>query len=177
MKREKADLMRGDAALVAMPLATLLPRGLCFLVAWIALMGFGPEDLPVGITAAAAATWASAALWPPEGRLSPSGIARFLMRFLMQSVNAGIDVARRACARRVDLKPGFVTCRSAVPAGMARDASCAVMSLQPGKLPVAVAADGTLLVHCLDLREPVAEQLAADEAAFCDVLARGGRDG
>lgn len=169
--------MRGDAAEAAMPLATLLPRGLGFLVAWIALMGPGLTDLPVGMAAAAAGTWASTRLWPAGARLSPAGIARFLRRFLMQSVSAGIDVARRACARQVDLKPGLVTCRSAIPAGMARDASCAVMSLQPGKLPVAVAADGTLLVHCLDLREPVVEQLAADEAAFCDLLGGGGRDG
>lgn len=168
--------MRGDAAEAAMPLATLLPRGLGFLIVWVALMGPALADLPVGIAAAAAGTWASTRLWP-AGRLSLAGLARFLMRFLPQSVSAGIDVARRACARRIDLKPGFVTCRSAVPAGMARDASCAVMSLQPGKLSVAVAADGTLLVHCLDLREPVAEQLAADEAAFCGVLDRGGRDG
>jgi multicomponent Na+:H+ antiporter subunit E len=51
------------------------------------------------------------------------------------------------------------------------------MSLQPGKLPVAVSADGTLLIHCLDLREPIAEQAAADELAFCRILGTERRDG
>jgi multicomponent Na+:H+ antiporter subunit E len=86
-------------------------------------------------------------------------------------------VARRAFARDPGLRPGFVTCRSTIPAGLARDTACAVMSLQPGKLPVAVDEDGTLHIHCLDLGEPVAAQVAADEAAFRRILGREASDG
>lgn len=159
------------------PRHVLLTRGAGFLVLWLLLMGPALKDLPVGIVAAAAAAWTSAFLWPARGGLSLPGTLRFLIRFLPQSAAAGFDVARRAFAPHPPLQPGFVTYRSSLPAGMARNACCAVMSLQPGKLPVAAEADGTLLIHCLDLSEPVVEQLAADEAAFCDTLQGGGRHG
>ncbi|GAU81777.1 hypothetical protein BIWAKO_01678 [Bosea sp. BIWAKO-01] len=159
------------------PLLARLTRGLGFLALWLILMGPALKDLPIGLIAAAAATWTSTALWPEGGNLSASGLMRFLIRFVPQSAVAGVDVARRAFAPQPALSPGFVTYRTALPPGMARSASCAVMSLQPGKLPVAVDADGTLHIHCLDLREPVAEQIAADEAAFCGTLQNGGDHG
>lgn len=163
-------MMRAAAA-DDLPLSALLGRGIGLLLLWVALMGPGLEDLPVGLVASAAGVWASTALWPAGGRVSTVGLARFVIRFLPQSVVAGVDVARRAFARQPDLQPGFATCRSTIPSGLARDSACAVMSLQPGKLPVAAEVDGTLLIHCLDLREAVAEQVAADEAAFRQILA------
>ncbi|MGO4388646.1 Na+/H+ antiporter subunit E [Microvirga sp. 2YAF29] len=137
---------------------------------WMILMGPALIDLPAGIAAAAAGTWASTLLWPADSKISVPGLARFLIRFLPQSVVAGVDIARRVFTPRPTLHPGFVVYHSSLPAGMARDAACAVMSLQPGKLPIATEADGTLHFHCLDLREPVEEQIAADEAAFCEAL-------
>ncbi|MCO5091055.1 Na+/H+ antiporter subunit E [Bosea sp. (in: a-proteobacteria)] len=169
--------MDGAAAADDVRLPALAIRGLCLLGLWVILIGPAPADLPVGLAASAAGVWASARLWPAGGRLSPLGLLRFLLRFLPQSVVAGLDVARRAFAREPNLRPGFARCRSAIPAGLARDTACAVMSLQPGKLPVAVDEDGTLLIHCLDLGEPVAEQVAADEAAFRQILAAEARDG
>lgn len=144
---------------------------------WLTLMGTALKDLPIGLVAAAAATWTSTALWPASGKLSAPGLVRFLIRFIPQSAVAGVDIARRAFARQPALSPGFVTYRTSLPPGMARSASCAVMSLQPGKLPVAVEADGTLHIHCLDLREPVSAQIAADEAAFCGTLRNGADHG
>ncbi|MDR6831043.1 multicomponent Na+:H+ antiporter subunit E [Bosea sp. BE271] len=175
--RRQAEAMNGAAVADDRRFSALLVRALCLLALWVILMGPGLKDLPVGIAASAAGVWASTALWPPGGRLSLGGLIRFLLRFLPQSVVAGVDVARRASARDPDLRPGFATCRSIVPDGVARDSACAVMSLQPGKLPVSVAADGMLLIHCLDLREPIAEQVAADEIAFCRVLREERRDG
>ena len=169
--------MDGAAAADDRRFPVLLVRGLCLLALWAILMGPALKDLPVGIAASAAGVWASTTLWPVGGSLSLGGLIRFLLRFLPQSVVAGADVARRAFARDPDLRPGFATCRSIVPAGLSRDSACAVMSLQPGKLPVAVAADGTLLIHCLDLREPIAEQVAADEVAFCRIFRVEQRDG
>lgn len=159
------------------PPFTLLTRGAGFLAVWLILMGTALQDLPIGIAAAAAATFTSTLLWPENEKLSAAGVLRFLFRFIPQSVVAGVDIARRAFARQPALSPGFVTYRTSLPPGMARSASCAVMSLQPGKLPVAADADGTLYIHCLDLREPVREQIAADEAAFCGTLQNGGDRG
>ncbi|CAH1672023.1 MULTISPECIES: Na+/H+ antiporter subunit E [unclassified Chelatococcus] len=158
-------------------LPRLFRRGIGFLALWMVLIGPALKDLPVGLVAAAAATWASTALWPPGGALSSRGIMSFLLRFLPQSASAGIDVAWRAVTTPPELSPGLVTYRTSLPAGMARDASRTVMSLQPGKLPIASDGDGALLIHCLDLREPVQQQLAADEAAFRRVLLHGGDHG
>jgi multicomponent Na+:H+ antiporter subunit E len=169
--------MNGAAAADNVRLPALLIRGLCLLGLWIVLIGPAPAHLPVGFVASTAGVWASTALWPAGGKLSIAGLIRFLFRFLPQSAVAGFDVARRACASKPDLQPGFATCRSTIPDGLARDTACAVMSLQPGKLPVAVDGHGALLIHCLDLREAVAEQVAADEAAFRRILGREGRDG
>ena len=159
------------------PLLAILTRGLGFLALWVILIGAALNDLAIGLIAAAAATWTSTALWPEGGKLSAPGLVRFFIRFVPQSAVAGVDVARRAFAPQPALSPGFVTYRTSLPPGMARSASCAVMSLQPGKLPVAADADGTLHIHCLDLREPVVEQIAADEAAFCGTLQNGDNHG
>jgi multicomponent Na+:H+ antiporter subunit E len=154
-------------------LFALLVRAAGFLVLWIVLMGPSLKDLPLGMVAAAAATWASTALWPSDSDVSVVGVGRFVLRFLPLSVAAGVDVARHAFKPSLDLEPGFATHRTALPPGMARGGLCALMSLQPGKLPVAVAGDGTIEVHCLDSRQAAAEPMAADEAAFTGML-RGG---
>lgn len=160
-----------------LPPRALLLRGAGFLAFWAILMGFAPVDLAVGIAAAAVASRVSALLWPPGGGVSLLALPRFLARFLAQSVIAGVDVARRTFTGRPPLRPGFVTCRSLLPGGMARETSCALMGLQPGKLPVEVDADGSLRFHCLDLGQPVAAQIAADEAAFRRLLRGSGGDG
>ena len=169
--------MKGASGADHLLLSSLLVRALGLLLLWIILIGPAPQDLLVGLIASAAGVWASTLLWPPGGRLSWIGLVRFLLRFLPQSVAAGLDVARRAFARVPDLHPGMASCRSTIPGGLARDSACAVMSLQPGKLPVAADPDGTLHIHCLDLREPVAAQVAADEAAFRRTLKPERRDG
>lgn len=79
-----------------------------FLGLWLILFGADPAGLPVGIAAAIAATWTSLHLLPPGGsRSSPKAVARLALRFLYQSVVAGIDVALRALDPRLPLRPGF----------------------------------------------------------------------
>ena len=156
--------------------APVLARGAGFLALWLVLIGLDPKDLLAGVLAAAAACWASFALWPRGGAISVLGLVAFLLRFLPQSLLAGVDVARHAFAFRIGLRPGFATYDSAMLRGDRLRAFCAVMSLQPGKLPVSAGDDGEILVHCLDEREPVADQIAADETAFLRVL-RGGPSG
>ena len=46
------------------------------------------------------------------------------------------------------------------------------MSLMPGTLPSGPTEDGGIAIHCLDMAQPVAEQLAAEETLF--VRAFGG---
>ncbi len=152
------------------PSAALI-RATGFLVLWLVLAGFSPGDLPAAVVAVAGATWTSLRLLPPGGsRLSPLGIARLALRFPRQSLTAGIDVARRAFDPRLPLRPGFVTVSPRLPPGTQRDAFCAFASLLPGTLPVDANDDGTLLIHCLDIGQPVAAQMAADEDVFARAL-------
>ena len=149
-----------------------LTRGVAFLVLWIVLIGLDPVDLAVGVFAAAAATWTSLRLLPPEaGRVRFAVLVALLPRFLWQSVVAGVDVARRAFDPRLPLKTGFVVYRTRYPRGPARNAFASLTSLLPGTVPAEDDAQG-LHYHCLDVGQPVAEQLAAEEEAVSRVLPR-----
>lgn len=153
-------------------------RGTGLLVFWVLLSGGGPADLPVGIIAAAAAAWASLRLLPPAGgRLRPVALARLALRFPVQSLIAGADVARRAFDPRLPLHPGLVHYPTRLPEGPARHAFASLMSLLPGSLPAGADATGGMLVHCLDTRQPVAAQLAAEEVRFVRVIGGSGSDG
>ncbi len=154
--------------------SALPARTVVFLMLWLVVMGPAPKDLPIGLLAALASAWSSLYLWPPGPPISLFGAIRFVGRFLWQSVVAGVGVAYLAFFRAGNLSPGLATYRPSVPAGMARRAFCAVMSLQPGKLPVGVADDGALLIHCLDGTESAAEEIAADERACLAMIAPAG---
>ena len=139
-------------------------RATGFLVLWLVLAGFNPGDLPAAVVAVAGATWTSLRLLPPGG-IAPVAAGHRQARAALPApvADAGIDVARRALDPRLPLRPGFVTVSPRLPPGTQRDAFCAFASLLPGTLPVDTNDDGTLLVHCLDVGQPVAAQMAADE--------------
>ena len=168
-KHTKHTMSGPTASVSRLPAA--FARGTGFLMLWLVLAGFNPGDLPAAVVAVAGATWTSLRLLPPgEWRLSPLGIARLALRFPGQSLTAGIDVARRALDPRLPLRPGFVTVSPRLSPGTQRDAFCAFASLLPGTLPVDTNDDGTLVVHCLDVGQPVAAQMAADEDLFARAL-------
>lgn len=146
-------------------------RVLGFLVLWVVVTGGNPTDLVAGAVAALAASWASLHLLRPgTSRVRPAALARFVQRFLRQSVVAGIDVARRALDPRLPLNPGFVAYPARLPPGLGRNMFTALMSLLPGTVPTGSAGKGGLLIHCLDVGQPVAAQLAEEEALFAKVV-------
>ena len=152
-------------------------RAASFFGFWLILFGPNPVDLLVGALAAIVATWTSLHLLPPrQWSLRPVALSRLLFRFFPQSVAAGIDVAWRALDPRMPLRPGFIVYQSRLPAGPARSAFCTMMSLLPGTLPSGTDDDSGLVIHCLDIGQPVVEQLAAEEALFVRALG-GERDG
>lgn len=145
-------------------------RAAFFLGLWVVLMGPGAFDLLAGVPAAALATAASLRLLPPEPlRLDAAALVSLGLRFLRQSIVAGVDVAFRALDPRLPLRPGFVTYPVRASPGMFRSAFAAFTSLQPGTVP-AGSSDGGLVYHCLDTDQPVASQLAAEEAALARVV-------
>ena len=58
-----------------------------------------------------------------------------------------------------------------------RDAFCAIMSLLPGTLPCGPAEGNGLTIHCLDVTEPVVEQLAAEETLYMQTFGGAQRNG
>jgi multicomponent Na+:H+ antiporter subunit E len=152
-------------------LGSAISRGVGFFCFWLALTGADAEDLAVGLVAAVVATWASLRLMPAQHwNLRPIKLAGFFLHFLRQSIAAGIDVALRALDPRLRLRPGFVVYQAHLPPGPAHNAFCAIMSLLPGTLPCGPAEGNGLTVHCLDVTQPVVEQLAAEEALCIQTL-------
>lgn len=148
-----------------------LTRTAVFLAIWIVIAGTKPVDLCVGALAAIIVAWASVRLLPAgTNRLRPVALAKLVPRFLYQSVSAGVDTAWRALHPRMPLEPGFVTYRPRLPSGAARNAFCTMTSLLPGTLPSGTDENGNLIIHCLDKTQPVAEQLAAEEALLIKAL-------
>jgi multicomponent Na+:H+ antiporter subunit E len=147
-------------------------RAVGFFVLWMMLTGGNSGDLLAGAVAALAASWASLRLLRPSAsRVRPIAFARLALRFLHQSVVAGIDVARRALDPRLPLHPGFVVYPVGLPRGPARNMFTTLMSLLPGTVPTGSDERGELLIHCLDTEQPVAAQLTMEEEVFAQVIA------
>jgi multicomponent Na+:H+ antiporter subunit E len=142
-------------------------RGALFLSFWLMISGWALADFPVGLAAVTAATWTSLRLLPPGGsRVRFVSLASLVASFLRQSIVSGTDVAWRALNPKLRLRPGFVACPLRLPPGSQRSAFCALSSLMPGTLPTGTDVHGALLVHCLDIGQPVAANLAAEERLF-----------
>jgi multicomponent Na+:H+ antiporter subunit E len=141
-------------------------RFILFLGVWLMIADWKIEDFPIGFVASALALWISLSLLPPttiRPRLIP--LAKLNLRFLSCSIIAGVDVARRALLPRLDLHPGFVAVPFALPPGVARNVFLIYSSLQPGTLPTS--AEGEMLqMHGLDILQPIAASIEADEALF-----------
>jgi multicomponent Na+:H+ antiporter subunit E len=154
------------------PLA-VAARAAILLVFWFMISGGSEADIVVGLAAVAAATWVSVRLLPARGRgVRPLLFAVLVLHVLRQSAVAAMDVARRALDPAVPLRPGFVTVPLRLPVGRARSAFCALSSLMPGTLPAGADGNDALSVHCLDVEQPVASDMAAEEALFTRALAQ-----
>ena len=141
-----------------------ISRVTAFFGFWLLLTDAAPADLAVGVVAACAASFVSLRLLPAEQwQLRPVAIAKFVAHFLGQSIAAGTGVALRALDPRLPLQPGFKVYQTHLPPGLKRNAFCAITSLIPGTLPCGPADRDGLTIHCIDMRQPVVEQLAAEE--------------
>src|SRR5262249_34563292 len=86
-------------------------RAALFLALWLILAGVTRADLPAAAASVIAAVWASLRLMPAGAlQWSSGGIIRLVSRFPLEALAAGIDVARRAIAPSLPLRPGFVAC-------------------------------------------------------------------
>jgi multicomponent Na+:H+ antiporter subunit E len=142
-------------------------RAVLLFALWLMIAGYDTADLPIGIATAAAATWVSLRLLPPSRlRLRLWSLTSFGLHFFKLSIIAGAQVAWLALRPSMPLRPGFVTWRPRLQSSSARNAYCALASLLPGTLPAGSDDEGAVLVHCLDVEQPVADTLTAEEALF-----------
>ena len=144
-----------------------------FLGLWLVLAGPKLAGLPVGVAAAALATWTSLRLLPPSfsrPRFAMLGI--LAVRFVWQSVAAGIDVARRALDPRLPLRPGFVVYPIRPQPCLARNAFLTLSSLLPGTLPTGSDEEGAVLIHCLDVGQSVVAQMTTEELLLMRAIGR-----
>ena len=153
-----------------------IARGAAFFLLWIVMMpSVKPGDLAIGALSAIAATWVSLRCMPPAaGCLNFVALAALLPHFLRETVVAGIDIARRALAPTPRLDPGFVRCPLDFPPGFARNTFATITSLIPGTVPSGED-DGVLVYHCLDMAQPVVEQLWQEERLLSRALVAGRR--
>jgi len=103
-------------------------------------------------------------------RPSVTALSALAFRFFRQSIIAGGDVAWRALDPRMPLRPGLVTYTTGLPPGPARNVFLTLMSLLPGSLPAWQGAGGEITVHCLDVGQPVAAQMAEEETRLVRAL-------
>ena len=155
-------------------LRAALPRAALLFGLWVVIdQSAKPGNLAAGALATVGATWLSLRLMPPaSGQVRFLSLLVLLPRFLWQSLRAGIDVARRTLDPRLPLETGFIDYRVVLPRGSARNAFELISSLLPGSVPTAES-ESTIEYHCLDVAQPVAEQLAAEEQAYARALVPG----
>lgn len=153
---------------------TAVARGALYFGFWLLLLpSLKAADLALGVLAALGATWVSLRLLPPEAGQLRFGVMLTLMpHFVWVSIVAGIDVARRALSPRMALKPGFVACPMAFAPGLARNTFTTISSLLPGSVP-AGDGDDKVLYHCIDMTQPVVEQLCEEERILARALVAG----
>lgn len=146
-----------------------LGRAVGFLALWSVLIGIAPADLAAGVAVAAVAAWASVVLLPPRGGVRLVALPGYALRFLRQSGVAGWDVARRAFALSLAVRPGYAEFSPRHLRGDARQAFASLTSLLPGTVPVREE-EGRIEYHCLDVEQAVAAQLADEERAFARLV-------
>ncbi|WP_424811892.1 Na+/H+ antiporter subunit E [Roseococcus sp. YIM B11640] len=152
-----------------MPARAAASRFACFLAVWLAADGATLSGLALGVVAAGLACRASLALLPP-GQFRPQALPLLglVLSYPVRALVAGFAVACRAFDLRLD--PGVVAFRPLLPAGMVRDALLTWSSLMPGTLPVPHEGGDVVAVHALDRAQPVADDMAREEARVARAL-------
>ena len=162
-----------------MNVSSAITRWIGFLVFWMLLASpdwAGPAidsavAMAVGVLAAAAATWTSLRLLPPmPGRLRFGALARLALLLLWQSVVSSVVVLLQAFSPRPSITPGFLVYPARLAPGTARATFGALTAMVPGTAPVGTDGDGAMVYHCLDLSQPVEDDLAIVETLLIETL-------
>jgi multicomponent Na+:H+ antiporter subunit E len=160
---------------------TIAVRSLLLGLVWWVVTEGDRAALGIGVPVVAVAVFVSLALGAlAPVSVSPIGLVRLAVFFLVASLRGGIDVAARALSPRMPLDPGFVQYRVTLPHGPARIVFMIALSLTPGTLTVEPEGEA-VCVHAL-VAEPAVmyAQIAALERYVAGALrgkARGPEPG
>lgn len=139
-------------------------RAAVFAGLWAILNSGDGESWLLGAPVVVVAALLSVAVLPPaRWNARPIGALRFVVYFLSKSVLSSVDVALRVLAPRMRLKPGIIRYPFRLPTDGTRVIMADTASLLPGTLSVGIDGD-ELVIHALDTRLPVMEELRELEA-------------
>jgi multicomponent Na+:H+ antiporter subunit E len=122
--------------------------------------------LPAAILAAMASISLSSDALP---RLSIIGLFRFIALFISESINGGIDVARRTLSPKVRVQPGFSRYHPTLDDPHARVLFINCISLLPGTLSTSIHGDYVEL-HLLDMHQDPVPQLQRIEQVIASMF-------
>ncbi len=117
---------------------------------WLVLTEANPDSMWIGIPSVTAAAWyLSKSANSREVRISLTGLLRFTLFFLWESLRGGLDVAKRTLSPRLAINPDFKKFRTCLRITGARTLFANSVCLLPGTL-VAAIDDDQLWIHVLD---------------------------
>lgn len=142
---------------------------------WWVISEGQPEAFWAGVIAVPAAVALSVALVPTDPyRIRPLGLLLFTGYFLVRSLVAGFDVARRILHPALQIDPAVEYVPLRLEAGAPRWLLANTLSLLPGTLSVAFEGD-TLVLHCLSRSGDREGEVRAVEARVARVFGLAGR--
>lgn len=147
-------------------------RTALLLLAWWALTEGDPDGTVFGLIASLLVALLSLRFFPaPSPRPRLFAALAFSGYFVLRSVAAGVDVARRLLSPHLPIKPGYVTYTTSLPAGSPRWLLANTLSLLPGTLSVTLRGC-ELELHCLDTDTSVREDVARTELRIARMFPR-----
>lgn len=146
-----------------------LRAGALYLVWWVLTEG-DPSGLGVGAAIVLMVALFSCRVHPPSRyALRPVGMLVFFGYFILRSVVAGLDVARRLLSPSLPINPGYFIVKTRLPEGGPRWLLANTLSLMPGTLSVRLQG-ASLELHCLDLDLPIDEDVRSTERKVAGVF-------
>lgn len=140
-----------------------------YLVWWVLTEG-DPSGLAPGAAVVVLVGLLSCRLYPPSSyTLHPLRTPVFAAYFIVRSVVAGVDVSRRLLSFPVPVNPGYLIVKTCLPEGGPRWLLANTLSLMPGTLSVRMQG-ASLELHCLDLDQPIADDVRATERKVAGVF-------
>lgn len=137
--------------------AAFVKRALLFALIWWLLTEGRNDAWDMGVWLVLIGAALSVLMAPPVG-WSLFGVLRFIPFFVRYSLVGGVDVARRAFSRRMELQPAIIEYSLALTLPQSRLFMVGVISLLPGTLSAEVQ-DDKLWVHVLDQRSDIQGEL------------------